>query len=60
MLSQALQDTPPFDEYQVLSDYISHLKRSLNVDVLIERAATTKDGPFPLQPKAGLTTSSEQ
>lgn len=50
----------PFDEFQVLTDYIPHLQRSLGMEnVAVQRhpqGATidSKDGPFPLEPKVVL------
>ena len=59
---QALDDVAPFNEFQVLTDYIPHLQRSLgmeNVSVHRHPAGApidSKEGPFPLQPKVLLLT----
>lgn len=59
---QALDDTAPFDEFQVLTDYIPHLQRSLGMEhVVVQKhpegePIDTKEGPFPLQPKVVLLT----
>lgn len=59
---QALDSVAPFDEFQVLTDYIPHLQRSLGMEnISVQRHPTgapidSKDGPFPLQPKIVLLT----
>ena len=59
---QALEDKAPFNELQVLSDYLPHLKRSLELeDITVHEwpageSIDPKDGPFPLQPRTTLTT----
>lgn len=60
---QALEDKAPFDELQVLSDYLPHLKRSLGVDDITVQAwpageaIDPKEGPFPLGPRVTLITA---
>lgn len=59
---QALEDTAPFNEFQVLTDYIPHLRRSLAiVNVTVQQhpdgvPVDSREGPFPLQPKVTLLT----
>jgi hypothetical protein len=59
---QALEDKAPFDELQVLSDYVPHLKRSLGLeDITVQawpagEAIDPKEGPFPLQPRITFNT----
>ena len=60
---QALEDQAPFDELQVLRDYLSHLQRCLGLDdITVDawpagEAIDPKEGPFPLQPRVILATA---
>lgn len=60
---QALEDQAPFDELQVLRDYLSHLQRCLGLDdITVDawpagEAIDPKEGPFPLQPRVTLATA---
>jgi hypothetical protein len=60
---QALEDCAPFDELQVLRDYLPHLQRSLGLEDIIvdawpsDQPLDPKEGPFPLQPLPTLLTT---